>query len=168
MSTILSHYSPEDVVVLIGGFLPIEGFLEGTFIGISKDTAFFTTKESSDGVVSRVANKSGLYTVSLTLMSTSESNIILTRTAALDNITHMLKFPLIIKDTLGSTLLFSTTSWVENVPNTDFTLGVSARTWNIKCAKATLNVGGNERASGLVEDAISTIAGLAPSLGTMF
>lgn len=168
MSTILAHYSPEDVIVLIGGFLEVEGFLEGTFISISKDVPFFTTKESSDGVVSRVANKSGLYTVNLTLMSTSESNLILTRTASLDNLTHILKFPLIIKDTLGSTLLFSTTSWVENVPTVDFTTDVSSRSWNIKCAKATMSVGGNEKTSGLVQDAISTIAGLAPNLKGMF
>ena len=166
--TVLAHYSPEDVVVLVGGFLAVEGYLEGTFINITKDVPFFTTKESSDGVVSRVANKSGLYTVNLTLMSTSESNLIMTRLALLDNLTYVAKFPLIIKDTLGSTLLFSTSSWVENVPTTDFDTGVTSRSWNIKCAKATLNVGGNESASGLVEDAISTIGGLVPSFGSLF
>lgn len=168
MSNVLAHYSPEDVIISVAGFLPIEGYLDGTFVSISKDADLFTTKESSDGVVSRVANRSKLFTVSLTLMSTSESNKILTRLALLDNSSLMLKFPLIIKDSLGSTLLFSTTSWVESMPATDFDSSVSARSWSIKCANATLMVGGNESASGLVEDAINTLAGLSPNISTLF
>lgn len=168
MSTKLAHYSPEDVIVSIAGFLPIEGYLEGTFVSISKDVPFFTSKESSDGVVSRVANRSGLYTVELTLMSTSESNQILTRLAMLDSSTKILKFPLIIKDTLGSTLLFATSSWIEGMPTTEFSTGVSGRGWTIKCSKATLNVGGNEGGSGLIEDAINTLAGLAPNISSLF
>lgn len=168
MSSILATYSPEDVIISIAGFLPIEGLLEGTFVSISKDVQLFTSKESSDGVVSRVANKSGLYTVSVTLMSTADSNQVLSRLAMLDSSTKILKFPLIIKDTLGSTLLFSTSSWIENMPTTEFSTGVTARTWSIKCAKATLNVGGNESASGLIEDAINTLAGLAPSISSRF
>lgn len=166
--TILATYSPEDVIISVAGFLPIEGYAEGTFVSISKDTPYFDTKESSDGVVSRVARKSGLYTVQLTLMGTSETNNILTRLALLDNNTRIAKFPLIIKDTLGSTLLFSTSSWIETNPVTDFSVAVDSRVWSIKCAKASLNVGGNESKSSLTEDAINTISGLAPSLKGIF
>ena len=166
--TILATYSPEDVIVSIAGFLPIEGLTEGTFISVSKDTPYFTTKESSDGVVSRVAHKSGLYTVQLTLMGTSPSNEVLTRMALLDNKTHIAKFPLIIKDTRGSTLLFSTSSWIESNPTTDYSIAVDNRIWSIKCAKAVLTVGGNTEQSDLMDDAIATISGLLPSLGTIF
>lgn len=166
--TILATYSPEDVIVSIAGLLPIEGFTEGTFISVSKDTPYFATKESSDGVVSRIARKSGLYTLQMTLMGTSPSNEVLTRMALLDSKTHIAKFPVIVKDMLGSTLLFSTSSWVETNPTTDFGVSVDSRVWSIKCAKAVLTVGGNEDRSDLVEDAVATISGLLPSLGSMF
>lgn len=167
-SNALATYSPEDVFVSIAGFLPIEGYLEGSFISITRDAPFFTTKESADGVVSRVASASKTYSVTLTLMQSSESNLVLTRTALLDNITHITKFPLIIKDMNGSTLLFSTSSWIEDIPETTFSVGIEGRSWKFKCANAMLNVGGNEHKSGLVEDAINTLAGLAPSIGSMF
>ena len=166
--TILATYSPEDVTISLAGMIPVEGYTEGTFVSISKDTPYFTTKESSDGFVSRVAHRSNLYTVQLTLMGTSESNKILTKLAVIDNNTHIVKFPFIVKDTLGSTLLFSTSSWIETSPATDYSVSVDSRIWTIKCANASLTVGGNEQESGLMQDAISTIAGLAPSLRTLF
>lgn len=165
---ILATYSPEDVSVTLAGIGSIEGYTEGTFISVSKDTPYFTTKESSDGVVSRVAHKSGLYTVQLTLMGTAESNQLLTRLAQLDNSTHIIKFPLFIKDSLGSTLLFSTSTWIETNPTTDFSLEVDNRVWSFKCAKASLNIGGNEGSSGILNDAVNVISGLVPSLRRMF
>ena len=166
--SILATYSPEDVTISIAGLLPIEGYLEGTFISISREAPFFTSKESADGVVSRVASASKTYNIKLSLHQASESNLILSRIASIDNSTHILKFPIMIKDHLGSTMVFSTTSWIENAPETTFSTGIEGRTWEIKCANAALNVGGNSRTSTMIEDAIGTIGGLLPRIGTLF
>lgn len=165
---ILTHYSPEEITVSIAGLHTIDGFLEGTFVGISRDAPLFSSRESADGRVSRTRNPSTLHTVSLTLMSTSESNEILTRLSLIDHATHTGRFPLFIKDNLGSSLLFSSTSWIEDLPNVEFTTSVSSRTWAIKCSQASLFVGGNSEESGLVEDVFNSITGLRPDIRQMF
>lgn len=156
----IAVYSPEDVVVLLAGFINISGFAEGTFVSISKDVGNFSTRESSDGVVSRNHAKSATYTVTLTLASTSESNQALSIAAALDNATKMGMFPFIIKDTLGSTLLFAPKAWIENMPDTPFDVNVTDRKWNIKCANAVLMVGGNESPSSLIGDLLTVGGGM--------
>lgn len=156
----LAHYSPERVTVLLGGAVQISGFVDGTFITVSKDSAMYSTKESADGKPTRTFKKSSIFNVSLTLASTSDSNQLLTYTSGLDTLTQMGKFPLIIKDQLGGTLLFSLTSWIESLPDSDFSTTIDGRTWEIKCSQAVFNIGGNESESGLGEDLINTGFGL--------
>ena len=114
--------------------------------------------------MSRNHAKSGVYTVNLTLASTSESNQALSIAAALDNATKMGMFPFIIKDTLGSTLFFSPKSWIENMPDTSFDVDVTERQWNIKCANAVLMVGGNESPSDMISDLLAIGGGFAGNL----
>lgn len=160
----LAHYSPEDVRVLFGGFINISGFHEDTFVTISKDSEVFSTFESADGVVSRQHNPSTLYTVTLVLAGTSESNQILTIASNLDNATKMAMVPFIIKDTLGSTLLFSPKSWIEEYPDVVFGTRIEGRSWKIKCANATLMVGGNEKASSVAGDLLGVAGGMLGGL----
>lgn len=158
---ILGHYSPEDVTVLFSGVHQLSGFVDGTFVSISKDNPTFTVHETADGVVGRRYNKSSVYTVNLILASTSESNQVLTYAAKLDELTQMGKFPLIIKDQSGSSLFFSLTSWIETTPDADFSVDIESRSWSIKCAQATFNVGGNESPSGMGEDVLNAALGLS-------
>lgn len=160
-SNILATYSPEDVTILLGGVVQISGFVDGTFISISKDSPMYTTKESADGTITRTYKKSMLYNVNLILANTSDSNQTLTYTSGLDTLTQMGKFPLIIKDQLGGTLLFSLTSWIENFPDSDFSTGIEGRSWEIKCSQAVFNLGGNGTPSGLGGDILNTGFGLA-------
>lgn len=157
----LGHYSPEDVIVLFGGVHKLSGFVDGTFINISKDDPAFVTRVTSDGMVTRRASSSPIYSVNLTLHSGSESNEILSYALKIDELTKMAKFPLIVKDTLGSTLFFAMTAWVENLPTSDFSLSMEDREWVIKCTQASFMVGGNESPSSLGQDALSVGLGLA-------
>lgn len=162
--SILSHYSPEDVDIYIAGVLKVEGYAKGTFVSISKDTQRFTTKESSDGVMSRSHSNSRSYTVRITLHSAASFNEVLTRLSEIDNATKMGKFPLIIKDRLGSTLLFSPSSWIEVLPDTDLGVDILEREWVFKCSNTSLHIGGNNRGSGLGEDLINVGTGLLGGL----
>lgn len=158
---ILGNYSPEDVTVLFAGVSKLTGFVDGTFVNISKDEASFLTRVTSDGRPTRVHSSNPIYTVNLTLHSGSESNQILTYALKVDEETKMGKFPLIIKDKMGGTLFFSATSWIETLPSTNFSVGIEDREWIIKCSQVTFNIGGNESPSTMTEDALRTALGLA-------
>lgn len=164
-SNILATYSPEDIIVTIAGLLPLSGFAEGTFINISREKELFSYRESADGVVSRTISPSKVYKVEVTLVSSSKSNEVLTKIALLDSKVGVLKFPLYIKDNMGSSLLFSTSSWIQNISDAEFSTTLSSRKWTIICADATNYVGGNEDASGALEDLANTVLGLSPTLG---
>lgn len=157
---ILGTYSPEDVVVLFGGVHKLTGFVDGTFVSISKDEASFLTRVTSDGKVTRVHSSNPVYSVGITLHSGSESNQVLTYALKVDETTKMGKFPLIVKDKLGSSLFFSATSWVETYPSSNFSTSIEDREWIIKCSQATFNVGGNESPSSLSEDVLRSSLGL--------
>ncbi|MCK9530499.1 MAG: hypothetical protein M0R77_08060 [Gammaproteobacteria bacterium] len=158
---ILGTYSPEDVTVLFGGVHQLSGFIDGTFISISKDEPSFSTRVSADGAPTRTFSSNPLYTVQLVLHSGSESNQVLSYALTVDEITKMGKFPLIIKDQLGSSLFFSLTSWIESKPDSDFSVSIEEREWTIKCSQVTFNVGGNDSPSSLGEDVLRTGLGLA-------
>src|SRR5690606_20540576 len=110
-------YSPEDVQILIAGVHPLEGLAQGTFVEISKDVQPMVSSRSVDGMVVRKHTTDNTLTVNLTIHRSSPSNDLLTKLWQIDEITQMMKFPLLIKDSTGTGFFFSTTSWVENIPN---------------------------------------------------
>lgn len=163
MSNLLS-YSPEDVTIIFAGIMQVEGYVDGTFISISKDIAPFQSTTTADGVIARRYINSQSYTLTLTLHSASPFNDIMTKLWQLDELTQKAKFPVIIKDQMGSSLFISTTSWIEGLPSLDFANSISERTWTIKCAQAIINIGGNDGESGLIQDLLNTVASAAPAI----
>ena len=138
----IANYCPDEVSVLLAGFIPLDGFIDGTFIEITKDVQPFRSVTSADGKVSRLYSQSGVYNVSLTLMSTSGGNDILTKLWQLDEITQKGKFPLLIKDKTG--------------------------TWVLKSVESVINVGGNQKASDLINDITNIAVGALPSIRGIF
>jgi hypothetical protein len=163
----LAHYSPEDVIVLVAGSISIAGMAEGTFISITKEDAPFTTKTTADGVVSRNYTNSQVYNITLTLHSASSSNDVLTKLWLVDEATQRGKFSLLIKDPLGTSLFHSNVGWVSKTPQLDFGDKISNRDWTITCTQATINYGGNEDASILLDDLLSTPIGRIPAIARM-
>lgn len=160
----LNSYSPEDVTVLVAGVLPLTGFIAGSFVTIKKDVSPFQAARTSDGQVARLYSNDQTYTVTLTLHNTAESNEVLTKLWLLDEITQRGKFPLLIKDQLGSSLFFSTTSWIEGIPDTTYGSEITERTWTIRSSQAVINIGGNASASSLIEDLLNTVTAAVPIL----
>lgn len=160
----LFTYSPEEVNCLIGGFINIEGYVDGTFIDISKDVMPFTSVRTPDGTVARMYNNDQTYTISLTLHIGSSSNDTLTKLWQLDEITQRGKFPLFIKDFSGSDLFFSTNTWVEQVPSIVKSKGVDSRTWVLRSSQAVINVGSNTDPSSLIEDLTNIAISALPAL----
>jgi hypothetical protein len=163
----LAHYSPEDVIVLVAGVVSIGGMAEGTFVSISKEDAPFTTKTTSDGVVSRNYKNSPVYNVTLTLHSASSSNDVLTKLWLIDEATQRGKFPLLIKDPLGTSLFYSEAGWVSKTPQLDFGDKISNREWTITCTQVDINYGGNEDSELLFQDLLSTPLGRISAIARM-
>lgn len=155
----IRSYSPTDVEILLAGFYKVNGFVEGSFIKISKDTDPYKTVRTSDGQVARVFVKDDTYTITLKLASTSPTNDLLTKIYQTDSLTQFAKFPLFIKDSLGSSLFLAPTCWVKEVPDLEFSDSVTERTWVIQATQCIPNFGGNADASSALQDLANTVIG---------
>lgn len=161
----LFNYIPESVNCLIGGIIPVEGFVDGTFISVDKDEMPYSSIRMPDGTVARKKNTSQTYTITVTLHNGAETNNLLTKMWQIDELTDRGKFPLLIKDQSGSDLLFSTESWIEGIPSMTKSNAIDSRVWVIKSAYAVINIGGNEEQSDLINDIVNIAASALPGLG---
>ena len=159
------NYCPESVNCLIGGIIPVEGFVDGTFISVDKDEMPYSSIRMPDGTVARKYNNSQTYTITITLHNGADTNNLLTKMWQVDELTQMGKFPLLIKDQSGSDLLFSTESWIEGIPSMTKSNAIDSRVWVIKSAYAVINIGGNEEESSLLQDITNIAASALPGLG---
>lgn len=159
----LATYMPDACTFLAFG-IPLDGFVAGTFISVTKDINPFTTVKTPDGTVARLYNSDQTYTIALTLYSGSDSNDVLTKLWQLDEITQRGKFPVFIKDGSGSDLFFSTTSWIESIPPIVKSDNFEARTWVIRSSQAVINIGGNGDASSILRDLTNLATSAFPIL----
>lgn len=158
------NYCPDEVNVLLAGFINISGFVDGTFVDISKDVVPFSSVRTADGTVARMYNNDQTYTITLTLHCGSSSNDLLTKLWQLDEITQKGKFPLLIKDFSGSDLFFSTTTWIEGIPAISKSNGIDSRIWVLRSSQAVINVGGNTNPSSLLQDITNLAISSLPAI----
>lgn len=160
----IASYSPESVSVLVAGILTVDGFIEGSFVDVKKDAMPFRSVTMPDGTTARIYNKNSTYTITLRLHSASDSNDFLTKLWQIDEITQRGKFPFFVKDSSGSDLFFSTTTWIEGIPPIVKGVGIDERVWTLKSSQAVINVGGNGSASGILGDLFNIAASALPAL----
>ena len=158
--TTLALYSPEDVVILLGGIYQITGTHEGSFVVIAEGDTKWETTVTADGRVSRTYKKDPTHTVSITLTSTADSNSIFSAWTSADGLLYGAMIPLFIKDNMGTTLFYAPMCWVEKVPESSFSTEVEPREWVIRTAGATSILGGNE-SGGLVSSDITSLGFLS-------
>lgn len=163
----LNTYSPSDVLVTLAGMHTVTGFADGTFIEIRKEGRPFLKQRTMDGETARIYNEDQTFQVRLTLMQSSSSNNILSMLYNVDLATRMGKFPLIIKDTSGSTTFIGMTTWIEEIPEVKFASTLSTYTWTFGCSDAIITVGGNDPTS-LLGDALMIGSAALPLLSQYF
>lgn len=154
-------YSPVDVTILLAGFYQVGGFVEGSFVTISKDVQPYRTTRTADGKVARTFIDDDTYTITLNLASTSPTNDILTKLHEVDKLSQYGKFPMFIKDSSGTSLFLAPTCWIKEVPDLTFSQDVSDRTWIIQATQCVPNFGGNEDASSALQDFANVALGAA-------
>ncbi len=161
----LFNYIPEEVTVLLAGIYSVEGYVDGTFVSVSKDVTPFTSKRTPDGTIARVYNNDRTYTIDITVHNGSKANDFMTLLWRADEISNGRgKFPVLIKDHSGTDLFFCTTAWIEQIPSVVKSNGIDARTWTIRASGGTINVGNNTEVAGVVDDLINLAIGSLPAL----
>lgn len=156
-------YSPEEVIILVMG-VPLEGVQEDAFISLRREAPLFTSTTTTDGRVIRTYNNHDIWEIRFNLLQTSPSNGFLNKLALIDRVTRRGKFPIMIKDGMGGTLAFSTSTWIEELPEIVYGTESEDRVWVLKSANMVVNIEGNENVSSLAEDAINTIINAVPGL----
>lgn len=159
------NYAPDSVDVLIAGFIPVQGYVNGTFINITKDVVPFTPKRTPDGSVARVHHRDLTYTITLTLHNGSSSNDLLTKVWLFDEVSGGRgKFPLLMKDHSGTDLFFSTNTWIETPASIVKSTSIDERVWTLRSAHAVINVGSNEETSPTLDDIFNATIAALPGL----
>lgn len=137
-------FSPDDVKVALVGTLNLDGFVNGEFIRITKDEPVYTLRRVASGGVARRKVVSDTYSIVFNLQAGSKSNDLLYKLHRMDVLTETAKFPLLIRDKTGSSYFFSTTCWIESVPDKAYSTDEVSNSWLLRCADGINNVGGNE------------------------
>lgn len=163
----VATYSPEDIIITIGGVYTVEGLAEEEFVSISKPDALFTTSITADGRVSRTKAEDPTHLVTITLTSYSDSNLVFTSWAGADAMITSAMLPLFIKDGMGSTMFYAPLCWVEEAPDTSFDVSTNTRQWVLRAAGGVLVTGGNQSGS-LMDSNLAKIGLIAADFGGLF
>lgn len=145
---LLASYSPEDVnVIIAGGGIShhITGYVDGTFLAISRLVDASTPYSGADVSNARVVRSNKNSSVSLTLGQYSESNDILSQLLRNDELTRDSTniFSMTIKDNSGRSLYYSRQCYIGKSPDASYSTGIEGRDWMIHCVKLEQNQGGN-------------------------
>lgn len=81
-----------------------------------------------------------------------------------DQATTVAKFPILIKDTSGSSLFAAATCWIEGQPDLTFSDQVVPRVWTIKATEAVISYGDSYGSSSGLEDILNVVSGSLPSI----
>lgn len=142
----MQTYDPKLYTVVVAA-LPIdsEGYADGEFITVERDTDAFTDVAGTGGGVSRAKQQDRRATVTLTLLQTSPVNSVLSTLANLDQNTDGGAGigPFLLKDRGGLSVYSGSECWIARMPDVTLDKGVTARQWKIRVAKLVAFEGGN-------------------------
>lgn len=136
-------YSPEDVVVQLAGYT-VEGFADGTFISITPEGEYFTTKRTSSGYISRTLKKTQAKKLKLTLHQTSESNKVLNLLLNLDLMFADAILPAFIKDYSTGTSIIIGQLWIDGLPTLSYANGLESWEWTLCFTTDIISISGGE------------------------
>jgi hypothetical protein len=108
-------YDPKKIILIFGA-KELSGFADGTFIDVEPLGDGITSVCGADGEVARSMDPDTRAKVTITLLSTSQSNDYLSALYILDKQSGAGMFPFLIKDLLGKTVVSSQYSWITQFP----------------------------------------------------
>jgi Protein of unknown function (DUF3277) len=138
-------YTSNEVVASLGTIPLNTGRGEGVFIKITPKNPAFTTKVGADGEVARSRSNDHRFDIEMTMMQTSDANILLSALHQLD-----LNAPngagvaaILIEDMSGTSVFVAPECWIVEVAEVQYGPEVEMRTWKLEAASGVQLVGGN-------------------------
>lgn len=139
-------FDPAEVQVIVGGN-QIGGFADSEFINIERTNDLYSKTIGADGEVARSKSNDKSGRMTLTLLQTSASNDILSAFHQADELTNSGIIPIMVKDSLGTSVLFAGHGWVVKYPAFTGAKEVGNREWMIDMARIDIFIGGNNAAA---------------------
>lgn len=138
----MKTYDPSQVVTTVGGRI-ITGFAPGTFIEAERteDAYTMTVGIDGEGTRSKSNNKSGQ--IRFTLLSSSDSNDVLSGFAAADELNNGGLVPVLSKDLSGRSLISCEQAYVKKLPILGFDNEVREVEWIFETDNLFVFLGGN-------------------------
>lgn len=140
----MHEYDPTQITVSLAGIVA-EGYADGEFVRVERDSDAFNDVVGTDGRVSRARSSDKRATITIILMQTSPTNDLLSALAQLDE-----DAPggagvgaFVLRDRLGRTVLRSDEAWIAKRPNHSMDRTPTSREWKIRCAELVGVDGGN-------------------------
>lgn len=166
MSDVLASYSPEDVTVVIsvpavGISHTVSGYVEGSFLTISRLVMGSEPYAGADNSHARVVRANKSATITLSLAQYSESNDIFSQLLENDSQSRDSTwiFNVLVKDQSGRSLYFSRQSYLGGHPDSSFSDAVDGRDWNIHCTHLDQTLGGNGQLSPPIAQELTDLGG---------
>ena len=136
MAQYVATFDPLDVAIVFGGHT-LDGYGEGTFVDISRESDLTNDVVGADGTVSRAKINDKRGNVKVTLLASSSSNKVLTQMF----LNHEAKkgegsgaVALSVKNGVGKDLYTASESWILKPAAAVFSNKVEMREWTIRCA----------------------------------
>jgi hypothetical protein len=138
-------YDPNEITLVVCGIPISGGFAEDTFIEVQQDSDDFEDVVGVDGDVTRSKTNDHRATITVTLMQSSNDNLLLSAIANIDRRAGNGAGvgPALIKDNQGTTIFAGEKSWVAKQPDAAFGKKAGPRAWKIRVADLVRVDGGN-------------------------
>lgn len=137
-------YDSTEVTVSFSG-VPIKGYADGEFLTITFESNVFDDMVGTDGEVTRSKTNDFRATATIKLLSTSDSNDLLSAIYNVDrkaaNGAGIGVF--LVKDRQGRSVYMASESWIQKPPDVSFDKTATAREWVIRLANLEYFTGGN-------------------------
>lgn len=134
-------YDPALVNISFNG-LPLGGFAPDTFLQVERNEDGFTLMVGAGGEAARSQSRNRSGRVTLTLLSTSQTNDILSAIANADELTGSGVGVLFIKEFNGTTLVLAESAWIMKQPTIERGAEVTTVEWVFECEELTMFAGG--------------------------
>jgi hypothetical protein len=140
----VKELDPDRISVAVGGAI-MSGFAPDSIVEIEQETEDFGDEVGADGGVTRYKTTDKRATVRIYLMSTSDSNDLL---SAINNADRKATngagiVSIQIRDQNGRSLYNAAEAWIKKPPTVSFKRGVQERVWELRCANLERFDGGN-------------------------
>lgn len=140
----VKELDPDRISISVGGAI-MQGFAADSIVEIEQETNDFADEVGCDGGVTRTKTMDRRATIKIYLMSTSDSNDLLSAINVSDR-----KAPngagivtIQIRDQNGRAIYNAAEAWIRKPPTVTFKRGVQERVWELRCANLERLDGGN-------------------------